>query len=310
MRLTFLGGAGTVTGSKTVVETSGARVLVDCGLFQGFKHLRLKNRAAPTFAPATLDAIVLTHAHLDHSGWLPVVVRAGFRGPIWCTAGTRDLAAILLRDAGKLEQEQADWLRKKKKSKHDPPTPLFTIDDADRAIDRLVAVRDGDVTVAPGVVARFTPVGHIIGASSIHLASGEHSIVFSGDVGRPHDTLLRAPAIPPPADTLVLESTYGGRRHPRESPRLVLADILRRTIERGGIVIVPAFAVGRAQAVLHLVRELMDEGAIPRVPVFLNSPMASAVTDATLAHAHELAIDAASCRARGARAVRQDTTER
>lgn len=298
MKLTFLGGAGTVTGSKTVVDTKRARLLLDCGLFQGFKHLRLKNRAPLPVPPASLAAVVLTHAHLDHCGWLPVLVRDGFTGPIFCSEPTAKLVEILLLDAAKLEEEQATWLAKKK-SKHDPPLPLFTTADAEHAITRLrPAAFRMPITVADGVEAIFTPSGHILGASSVHIAADGRSVVFSGDVGRPNDPLMRAPEAPPAADLLVLESTYGARAHVEGNAKDAIATVARRTLERGGVLMIPTFAAGRAQAITHLLSELLEEGALPRgTPVWLNSPMAINVADVSCDFREHHRLTEAQCHA-------------
>ena len=298
MKLTFLGGAGTVTGSKTLVETARARVLVDCGLFQGFKHLRLKNRAALEVEPASIKSVILTHAHLDHSGWLPVLAKVGFVGKVFCSEATRALVEILLLDAAHLEVEQAAWLAKKKKSKHDPPLPLFTTDDAERAIALLSPVGfEVPFSPADGVDASLTPAGHILGAACVRVAADGGSVLFSGDVGRPNDALMKPPKVPPASDVLVLESTYGARRHAESDPKAALAAVAKRTIERGGVLMIPAFAVGRAQVLLHLFRELMNEGIVPQVPVYLNSPMATDVTEVTCTHHHEHRLNDEQCHA-------------
>lgn len=298
MKITFLGGAGTVTGSKTLVETARARLLVDCGLFQGFKHLRLKNREALEVEPSSIKSVILTHAHLDHSGWLPVLAKSGFAGRIYCSEATRALAEILLLDAAHLEEEQAAWLAKKKKSKHEPPLPLFTTADAERAIAQLHPVAF-DVPFSPGdgVEASLTPVGHILGAACVRVVGDGASVLFSGDVGRPNDALMRSPQIPPRADALVLESTYGARQHVESDAKTALGAVAKRTVERGGILMIPAFAVGRAQVLMHLLRELMDEGALPKVPVYLNSPMATDVTEVSCKHHDEHRLSDAQCHA-------------
>ena len=296
--LRFLGAANTVTGSRFLVDGDGRRVLVDCGLFQGLKALRLKNRAPFPVEPASLDAVLLTHAHLDHSGALPILARDGLRAPVHATAATIDLAAILLADAARLEEEQAAWANEKKWSKHAPALPLFTVDDAARAQALFRAAPYGDdVAPAPGVVARFFPAGHILGAASIRLSIGGTSVLFSGDLGRDDDPVVAPPATPEAADHVVVESTYGGVVRGDADPRAQLADAVSRTCARGGVVMIPSFAVGRAQAVLLLLQELMAAGRIPTVPVFLNSPMASSVGAVTCRHPAHRRLTQAQCEA-------------
>lgn len=279
-RLSVLGAAGTVTGSKYLIEHRGLRVLVDCGLFQGLKSLRLMNWAAAPFDPRSLDAVILTHAHLDHSGYLPALVRDGFAGPVWCTHATSELSGLLLPDSGHLQEEDAEYANRKGFSKHHPALPLYTEDDARRALKRLRTVRFGeDLPLGRGATARLTHAGHILGAASVRLALDGASVLFSGDLGRYDDLLMRDPADPPAADTLVIESTYGDRLHAGDDPSEALAAIVRRTVARGGTVLMPAFAVGRAQLLLHVIARLKARDAIPDVPVFLNSPMAIDTTE-------------------------------
>ena len=274
-RLTFLGAAGTVTGSKFLLEHQDLRVLVDCGLFQGLKPRRLMNWAASPIDPRTLDAVLLTHAHLDHSGYLPRLVRDGFRGPVWCTSATLELCRLLLPDSGHLQEEDAEYANRKGFSKHHPALPLYTEHDAEISLERFRTVRfDQDVPLGKRAVARFSHAGHILGAASVRIEVDGRSVLFSGDLGRYDDLLMRDPAPPPQADWLVMESTYGDRLHLDDDPGDELAAIIGRTVARGGTVLIPAFAVGRAQLLLHVIARLKDRGAIPDVPVFLNSPMA------------------------------------
>ena len=274
MKIAFFGAAGTVTGSKYLLETGTTRVLVDCGLFQGLKQHRLENWEAPPFAPGSLTAVVLTHAHLDHSGYLPRLVRTGFSGPVRATAATVDLARILLADAAHLQEEDANRANKYRYSKHRPALPLYTTKDAEATYplleptpwDAPFSIGDLDVT--------FRRAGHILGAASVLVRHDGHSVLFSGDVGRPSDLLMNAPHAFEGTDTLVVESTYGDRLHPSEDPHGELARIVNRVCGRGGVLMIPAFAVGRTQAVLHLLAELRAAGAIPAVPTYLNSPMA------------------------------------
>lgn len=285
MQLTFLGATGTVTGSKYLVTAGGKRILVDCGLFQGYKQLRLRNWAPLPVAPKDIDAVVLTHAHLDHTGYLPVLVKNGFRGAVYCSAATRDLCAILLPDSGRLQEEEAAYANRGGFSKHKPALPLYTRDDADRALAGFVPVAFARETILPGGIAlRLLPAGHLLGASLVELRHDGSTLVFSGDLGRPNDPIMVAPAVVERADYLIVESTYGDRRHASDDPQRQLADVINRTAARGGAVIIPAFAVGRAQTLLYLIHRLRQARAIPDIPVFLNSPMAADTT--RLYHAH------------------------
>lgn len=274
-RLRFLGATGTVTGSKYLVEHDGGQLLVDCGLFQGLKQRRLMNWDTLPVDPRRLDAVLLTHAHLDHSGFLPELVRDGFTGPVWCTSPTLELCRLLLPDSGHLQEEDAAYANRKGFSKHHPALPLYTEADAERALARFRTVRFGQpLDLGGGATAQFTHAGHILGASSVRIGLGDRKLLFSGDLGRYDDLLMRDPTDAPEADTLVMESTYGDRLHPDDDPADALAAAIRRTVGRGGTVLIPAFAVGRAQLLLHVIAQLKARGAIPDVPVFLNSPMA------------------------------------
>ena len=280
MRLAFLGGAGTVTGSKFLLEHDGRRLLVDCGLFQGLKQLRLRNWDVFPVPADTIDAVIFTHAHIDHSGYLPALVRQGFRGPVFCTAATRDLCALLLPDSGHLQEEDALYANRHGFSKHHPALPLYTEAEGRKSLRLFRPHAFGaDFEVLPGVHARFSQAGHILGAASVHLRWSSGSILFSGDLGRDEDLLMRPPEPPPQADHVVIESTYGDRAHADEDPATAFAEVINRTAARGGRVVVPAFAVGRAQALLHLVATLKQDGRIPDLPVFLNSPMAADATE-------------------------------
>jgi metallo-beta-lactamase family protein len=279
--LQFLGATGTVTGSKYLLEHGGFRILVDCGLFQGLKELRLRNWSAPPFDPASLGLVLLTHAHLDHSGYLPVLYRHGYSGEILTTPASRDLCGIILPDSGHLQEEDARFANKQGYSKHKPALPLYTEDDARRVLPRIRCVAfDTQSEVGPGITATFRPAGHIVGAAMIEVRlraknGRETVIVFSGDLGRPEQPILPDPESMPPCDHLLLESTYGNRDHPKEDAGARLGQIVNDTIRRGGTLLIPAFAVGRTQHVMYLLRELRAAGTIPSdVPIFVDSPMA------------------------------------
>ena len=295
LRLTFLGATETVTGSRFLVEApDGTRVLVDCGLYQGVKHLRRRNWEPFPVPASSIDAVALTHAHIDHSGYLPRLVREGFAGPVWCTSATAQLLEVLLPDAAHLQEEDARHANVRGSSRHHPALPLYDQADAEAALGRLRTVAwDTELDVAPGLVARFSPVGHILGASTIAIGDGRRTIGFTGDVGRPDDPLMRDPAPMQACDHLVCESTYGDRRHPPVAALEELAEVVARTLGRGGTLVIPSFAVGRAQEVLHLLARLRAQGRLPDVPVYLDSPMAIDASEifAANADAHRLSDD-------------------
>lgn len=297
MKLHFLGAAGTVTGSKYLIEHAGHRVLVDCGLFQGYKQLRLMNWEALPFDPASLDAVVLTHSHLDHSGALPLLVKQGLTCPIHATPSAIDLCELLLPDSGRLQEEDAYYANRHHTSKHTPALPLYTEDDARRTLGRLRRMPfDRAADIAPGFSATFRPAGHILGAASIELSVGGSTLVFSGDIGRPDDPVMRAAAPIRKADYIVVESTYGDRLHdPAETAEAMLGDAISRTAVRGGMVVVPAFAVGRAQLLLLLIHRLKRRGVIPDLPVFLDSPMAVDATEIYHRHHAEHRLSTEDC---------------
>ncbi|KAF1710743.1 MBL fold metallo-hydrolase RNA specificity domain-containing protein [Pseudoxanthomonas sacheonensis] len=279
-RVQFLGANGTVTGSRYLVEAGGRRILVDCGLFQGYKPLRLRNWAPFPVDPASIDAVVLTHAHLDHSGYLPRLVRSGFNGAVWCTQATGSLCGILLPDSGRLLEEEAGYANRAGTSKHHPAEPLYSEQDANRSLRQLRGVAFEEVfEPVPGVKASLRLQGHILGAAAVTLECQGKRITFSGDLGRPHDPVMPAPLPPADSDWIVTESTYGDRAHPPETLKEELGKTLRRVAARGGVVVIPAFAVGRAQLLLHIIAQLQNAGEVPAVPVYLNSPMATGVTD-------------------------------
>ncbi|MFC5998110.1 MBL fold metallo-hydrolase RNA specificity domain-containing protein [Quadrisphaera sp. GCM10027208] len=274
--LTFLGGTGTVTGSKFLLEQEGSRLLVDCGLFQGLRELRRRNWEPLPLDPSGLAAVVLTHAHLDHCGYLPRLVRDGFSGPVLCTPDTAELVAVVLRDSAHLQEEDARYAAGAGYSKHHPPLPLYDAADAERAIALLRPTPFGErVRPAPGLEVLLSPAGHILGSATVLVVAGGRRVVFSGDLGRPVHALLSPPAPLPEVDAVVLESTYGDREHPEPDPE-VLAGAIRRTVRRGGVVLVPAFAVDRTELVLAELERLRSAGEIPDVPVVVDSPMALA----------------------------------
>jgi len=298
MELRFLGATGTVTGSKYAVTHRGVSLLVDCGLFQGYKQLRLRNWAPLPDPPSSFAAVVLTHAHIDHSGYLPLLVKQGFAGPVWCTRATRDLCELLLPDSARLHEEEAEHANRMGYSKHKPALPLYTREDAHAALARLRTVETGATfSPAEGFEVRLTPAGHILGAASVRVAAGGRSVLFSGDLGRPNDRIMGPPAGGHDVDTLVLESTYGDRVHDPADPLDALGRVIARTAARGGAVIVPAFAVGRTQSLLYELHLLKASGAIPPLlPVYLDSPMATDVTDLYVRHRNEHRLNAGQCR--------------
>ncbi|HYD78071.1 MBL fold metallo-hydrolase [Ramlibacter sp.] len=296
--LTFLGAAGTVTGSRYLLEHGGRRVLVDCGLFQGLKQLRLRNWDRFPVDPQSVDAVVLTHAHIDHSGYLPALARQGFRGPVHATEASVELAGLLLPDSGHLQEEEAEFANRHGFSKHKPALPLYTEDDARRMLRQFRRTEfHAAFEPIPGLRMQFVPAGHILGAASVHVQWDGGSVLFSGDLGRDEDILMKPPETPPAADTVLIESTYGEREHQEEDPATTLADVVSRTAARGGVVVIPAFAVGRAQALMHLVAQLKEQRRMPDVPVFLNSPMAADVTEIYVRYRAQHRLGSAQCRA-------------
>jgi metallo-beta-lactamase family protein len=278
--LTFLGGTGTVTGSKFLIDTPTERILVDCGLYQGAKALRERNREPFPVAPSSIDAVVLTHAHVDHCGYLPRLVKDGFRGPIYATQNTVDLVKIVLPDSGHLQEEEAAYANRKGFSKHHPAQPLYTEEDAYRSLERLHAVAFGAVhDVTSDLQITFQPAGHILGSSIVQVDyRDDHGhtrrVTFSGDLGRPKHPLLRPPTAIGSTDFVVVESTYGGRHHDDVAALDTLASAITRTAKRGGVVVIPAFAVDRTEVLLLHMQTLLTEGRIPDLPIYVDSPMA------------------------------------
>jgi metallo-beta-lactamase family protein len=284
--LSFWGAAGSVTGSKYLIESDRARVLVDCGLFQGPHELRDRNWQEPPFNAAAVNTVLITHAHIDHTGYLPRFVRHGFRGPVYCTHGTAELMRILLPDSARLQEEEADYRNRHKVTKHLPALPLYTEQDAREALKLLQVVPNNGVEtkVARDITAEFRVAGHILGSSQVlvhvNSGSGPVTVLFSGDLGKYDQPIIRDPAAPPACDYLLIESTYGDRLHDTEEPKAALERIINDAAQHGGAILIPAFAVGRAQEIVYFIRELEDEKRIPILPVCVDSPMAAAATRA------------------------------
>jgi len=307
----FLGAAGTVTGSKHLINTSGdgagragLQVLVDCGLFQGIKEWRERNWQPLPIPPQQIDAVILTHAHLDHSGYIPRLVKAGFRGPIYCTPATGELCGVLLPDSGHLQEEEAQFYNRNKKSKHNPALPLYTFAEAQQCLTQFRTVEFGETKqLSAELEFRFVHAAHILGSGMAEITLRQNGatkqLVFTGDIGRVRDSatapgkcMRHGPDVVGSADLLVMESTYGNREHPHTDPRPELARLVRETVGRGGSVIVPAFAVERTQKFLFMLKDLMERGEIPRVPVHADSPMAIQAMNIFLKHAEEFTPEA------------------
>lgn len=280
MKIKFIGGAGTVTGSKTVIESNGIRILVDCGLFQGIKPLRELNWEPLPVLASTIDFVLLTHGHLDHCGWLPRLVDQGFSGKIYCSAPTKAIAKLILLDSAKIQEEEAEKANKGKYSKHEMALPLYDVEQAKKVFPLFRVIKINEpVPLDAEISASFVNAGHIIGACSIELIIENKTLVFSGDIGRDNDALMYPPTRPKKADYIFLESTYGNRLHPVTDVKLELEMYINNTIKNGGTVIIPSFAVERAQMVMYLLWQLKEEGKIPNIPYIIDSPMGVSAFD-------------------------------
>ena len=302
--LQFLGATGTVTGSKYLLEAGGERLLVDCGLFQGLKELRLRNWNPLPIPPSGINWLVLTHAHLDHVGYIPRLIKDGYTGPIFANAATTELARLTLPDSGHLQEEDAAYANKKGFSKHKPALPLYTYDEAVKSLESFRAVDDSKpLEISGHFVLKFFGAGHIMGARSIQATVRENgqavTVLFSGDLGRIHQLIIREPASAAGSDYLLCESTYGDRLHPTDDVRVRLGAVVKAAVARGGRVVIPAFAIGRTQELLYLFREMIEQGLMPAVPIYVNSPMATEVTDIYRRHAEDDNIETAALIAHG-----------
>src|SRR6267143_2188609 len=296
-KLTFLGAAGTVTGSKYLVEAAGKRLLVDCGIFQGTPELSDRNYKPLPADPKSFDYAVLTHAHLDHTGLLPRLVKSGYRGPIYANPATIELTTILLKDSAHLQEEDLLHARIQKDSHHADPQPLYTTEDVDPALKLIKSMpRSGAFDISPEFRVVSYDAGHILGSSSLELTITEGGkktvVVFSGDVGRYNQPILKDPTTPPSkTDVLICESTYGDREHPEGDAAELLAQIVNRVVKRGGSIVIPAFAIGRTQTFMYYLRQLEDEQRIPKIPIYVDSPMALSATDFYLRHIEDHDLD-------------------
>lgn len=296
MQLTFLGGAQTVTGSKYLLETNHHKILIDCGLFQGPKSLRLKNWDNFPIPPESIDAVLLTHAHIDHSGYLPLLVKNGFKGPIYCTPSTHDLCKILLPDSGHLQEEDARRANKYHYSKHSPALPLYTEQDAEHCLKQFISLDFEQFhPIFKEIICQWQSAGHILGAAMINLYIEEQHILFTGDLGRPNDPIMFSPKQPQTCDTLIIESTYGNRLHSAENPLELIAEIIQETAKKGGTVLIPAFAVGRTQSIMYYLYQLKQQKRIPHIPIFLDSPMAINATKLLQNHFNEHRLSPEQC---------------
>lgn len=300
MKLTFLGAAGTVTGSKTLVAVGNEHILIDCGLFQGFKNLRLLNWTDFPFDVQKINAVILTHAHLDHSGALPLLVKQGYHGPIYATASTIALCEIMLLDSAKLQEEEASFANRHHTTGHQPALPLYDTSDAKKTLRLFKTLNTNrSLKVTENITVRFRSAGHILGASSAEITAEGKTVLFSGDLGRSDDKIMNPPDPIDHADYIVVESTYGDRTHEKADPEEKFAEIVNRTVARGGIVVVPSFAVGRSQELLLAVYRMKKRRLIPDLPVYLNSPMAIDMTEIYMRHCKEHRLDQEECSGMG-----------
>jgi metallo-beta-lactamase family protein len=280
MKIKFIGGAGTVTGSKTLIESKGVRILVDCGQFQGIKSLRELNWQPLSIIPSSIDFVLLTHGHLDHCGWLPRLVDQGFKGKIYCTSPTKDIAKLILLDSAKIQEEEAFKANKEHYSKHEIAEPLYDVKQAEAVFPLFRVIKTNEkIALDAEISAVFTNAGHIIGACSIELKLENKTLVFSGDIGRDNDVLMYPPRKPKKADYIFLESTYGNRIHPDTDTKAELEIYINNTVEKGGTIIIPSFAVERAQTIMYLLWQLKTEGKIPNIPYVIDTPMGIKVLD-------------------------------
>ena len=274
MKIKFIGGAGTVTGSKTLIESNGVRILIDCGQFQGIKPLRELNWEPLPILPSTIDFVLLTHGHLDHCGWLPRLVNQGFKGKIYCTSPTAAVAKLILLDSAKIQEEEARIANERKFSKHEIAEPLYTVDQAKAVFSFFRVIKTNEsIPLDAEISAVFTNAGHILGACSIAVELENKTLVFSGDIGRDNDVLMYPPTKPKKADYVFLESTYGNRLHPETDTKLELETYINNTVDKGGTIIIPSFAVERAQTIMYLLWQLKEEGKIPNIPYIIDTPM-------------------------------------
>lgn len=293
MDITFLGATQTVTGSKYLIKAEGLNILVDCGLFQGYKELRLRNWNVLPINPADINCILLTHAHIDHTGYIPLLVKNGFVGKIYCTEATRDLCEVLLPDSGYLQEEEARYANRKGFSKHTPALPLYTQQDAENALRYFEVVSfNAPLKIKDNLTACFYYGGHILGASTIRIEHYDVSVLFSGDLGRQQDPIMYPPKPPVNSTYLVIESTYGNRLHDKDDPEVILTKAILRSVNLNGVILIPAFAVGRAQTMLYYLHQLKKQNKIPDIPVYIDSPMAVDATKLFCHHAdqHRLSV--------------------
>lgn len=310
MKITFLGAAETVTGSKYLLTVENKKFLVDCGLFQGFKELRQRNWSKLPVTPSHINAVILTHAHIDHSGYIPLLVKDGFTGPVYCTHATQDLCEILLPDSGHLQEEEANFLNRHGYTKHKPALPLYTMQQAKNSLQQFQALNFGQsYQLFDELSFQFNRAGHILGAAMVLIKNHNLSLLFSGDLGRTNDPIMRPPVAISHIDYLVLESTYGNRLHEKVDPIDALEKIINRTIKRGGIILIPAFAVGRAQNIIYFIEQLIHANRIPRIPVFLDSPMAINATEIFCNHTSEHRLTPNQCQQFGRIATYINTIE-